>query len=81
MPQRDHAERAGLRVFHRATQLARETVAVEDVVPQDQRTGLSGDELLADEEGPRQAVRRGLLHVGEDGPELRAVPEQSLEVG
>lgn len=81
MPQRDHAERAGLRVFHRATQVARKTVAVEDVAPQDQRAGLSGDELLADEEGPHQPVRRWLLHVGEADPELQAIPEQSLEVG
>lgn len=72
---------AGLRVFHRATQVARKTVAVEDVVPQDQRAGPTGDKLLADEEDLRQAVRRELLRAGEADPELRAVPEQSLEVG
>ena len=40
-----------------------------------------GDELLADGEGLRQAVRTRLLCVGEVHAVARAVPEQALEVG
>ena len=56
-------------------------VAVEDVVAEHQRARLAGDELLADGERLRQAVRRGLLGVGEVHAVARAVPEQALEVG
>ena len=72
---------ARLGVLDGARQVARQAVAVEDVVAQHERAGLAADELLADGEGLRQAVRRGLLCVGEVHAVARAVPEQALEVG
>ena len=72
---------ARLRVLHGARQVARQAVAVEDVVAEHQGTRLAGDELLADGEGLRQAVRAGLLGVGEVHAVARAVPEQAFEVG
>ena len=72
---------ARLGVLDGARQVARQAVAVEDVVAQHQRTRLAGDEVLADGECLRQAVRAGLLGVGEVHAVARAVPEQALEVG
>ena len=72
---------ARLGVLDGARQVAGQAVAVEDVVAQHQRARLSADEVLADGEGLRQAVRRGLLGVGEVHAVARAVPEQALEVG
>ena len=72
---------ARLGVLDGARQVARQAVAVEDVVPQHERARLAVDELLADGEGLRQAVRRGLLSVGQVHAVARAVPEQALEVG
>lgn len=72
---------ARLGVLDGARQVARQAVAVEDVVAEHKRARLAGDELLADGEGLRQAVRRGLLGVGEVHAVARAVPEQALEVG
>ena len=72
---------ARLRVLDGLLEVAAEAVAVEDVVAEHQGAGLAGDELLADGEGLRQAVRRGLLGVGEVHAVARAVPEQALEVG
>lgn len=72
---------ARLGVLDGARQVARQAVAVEDVVAEHQRAGLAADELLADGEGLRQAVRRGLLGVGEVHAEARAVAQQALEVG
>ena len=72
---------ARLGVLDGARQVARQAVAVEDVVAQHQGARLAGDELLADGESLRQAVRRGLLGVGEVHAVARAVPEQALEVG
>ena len=71
----------GLCVLDGARQVARQAVAIEDVVTQNERARLAGDEVLADGEGLRQAVRRGLLGVGEVHAEARAVSEQTLEVG
>ena len=71
----------GLGVLDGARQVARQAVAVEDVVAQHQGARLTVDELLADGEGLRQAVRAGLLCVGEVHAVARAVPEQALEVG
>ena len=70
-----------LGVLHGARQVAGQAVAVEDVVAQDQGARLAVNELLADGECLRQAVRRGLLGVGEVHTVARAVPEQALEVG
>ena len=72
---------ARLGVLDGARQVARQAVAVEDVVAQHERAGPAADELLADGEGLRQAVRRGLLGVGEVHAEARAVAQQALEVG
>lgn len=72
---------ARLGVLDGARQVARQAVAVEDVVAEHQRARLAGDELLADGECLGQAVRRGLLGVGEVHAVARAVPEQALEVG
>ena len=72
---------ARLGVLDGARQVARQAVAVEDVVAEHQRARLAGDELLADGEGLGQAVRARLLGVGEAHAVARAVPEQALEVG
>ena len=70
-----------LGVLDGARQVPRQAVAVEDVVAEHECARLAGDELLADGEGLGQAVRRGLLGVGEVHAVARAVPEQALEVG
>ena len=72
---------ARLGVLHGARQVARQAVAVEDVVAEHQGARLAGDEVLADGERLREAVRAGLLGVGEVHAVARAVPEQALEVG
>ena len=72
---------ARLGVLDGARQVARQAVAVEDVVAEHQGARLAGDELLADGEGLGQAVGAGLLGVGEVDAVARAVPEQALEVG
>ena len=71
----------GLGVLDGARQVARQAVAVEDVVAEHEGARLAVDELLADGERLRQAVRRGLLGIGEVHAVARAVPEQALEVG
>ena len=72
---------ARLGVLHGARQVARQAVAVEDVVAEHECARLAVDELLADGEGLRQAVGARLLGVGEVDAVARAVPEQALEVG
>ena len=72
---------ARLCVLDGARQVARQAVAVEDVVAEHEGARLAGDELLADGERLRQAVRAGLLGVGQVHAVARAVPEQALEVG
>ena len=72
---------ARLGVLDGARQVARQAVAVEDVVAQHQGARLAGDEVLADGEGLREAVRARLLGVGQVHAVARAVPEQALEVG
>ena len=72
---------ARLGVLDGARQVAGQAVAVEDVVAEHQGARLAGDELLADGEGLRKSVRRGLLGVGEVHAVARAVAEQALEVG
>ena len=70
-----------LGVLDGARQVARQSVAVEDVVAEHQGARLAVDELLADGEGLRQAVGARLLGVGQVHAVARAVPEQALEVG
>lgn len=72
---------AQLGVLDGARQVARQAVAVEDVVAEHERARLAGDELLTDGEGLRQAVGARLLGIGEVHTVARAVPEQALEVG
>ena len=72
---------ARLGVLDGARQVARQAVAVEDVVAEHERARLAGDEVLADGEGLGQAVGARLLGVGEVHAVARAVPEQALEVG
>ena len=72
---------AGLGVLHRAAQVAAQAVAVEDVVPEDERAGLPSREPLADDERLGQAVRAGLHGVGQVHAVVRPVAEQPLEVG
>ena len=71
----------GLCILDGARQVARQAVAVEDVVAEHQGARLAGDEVLADREGLRQAVGARLLGVGQVHAVARAVPEQALEVG
>ena len=77
----EHRGPPRLGVLDGARQVARQAVAVEDVVAQHQGARLAGDELLADGEGLGQAVRARLLGVGQVDAVARAVPEQALEVG
>lgn len=72
---------ARLGILDGARQVARQAVAVEDVVAEHQRARLAVDEVLADGEGLGQAVGARLLGVGEVHAVARAVPEQALEVG
>lgn len=72
---------ARLGVLDGARKVARQAVAVEDVVAEHQGARLAGDELLADGEGLGQAVGARLLGVGQVHAVARAVPEQALEVG
>ena len=69
------------RVRDRATQVPAEAVAEEEVVTEHEGAGLARDEVLADEEGLGEAVRRGLLGVGERDAEVGTVAQQALEVG
>ena len=77
----DRGAAARLSVGGGPPQVAGEPVAVEDVVAEHERARLARAELAADDEGLGQPVRRGLLGVGEADAEVRAVPEQALEVG
>ena len=70
-----------LGVLDGARQVAGQAVAVEDVVAEHERARLAINEVLADGEGLRQAVRARLLGVGQAHAVARAVPEQALEVG
>ena len=72
---------ARLCVLDGARQVARQAVAVEDVVAEHQGARLAGDEPLADGERLGQAVGARLLGVGQVHAVARAVPEQALEVG
>lgn len=72
---------ARLCILDGSRQVARQAVAVEDVVAEHQGARLAGDEVLADGEGLREAVRARLLGVGQVHAVARAVPEQALEVG
>ena len=61
--------------------LAGESLAVEDVVAEDEGAGVSGDEVAADEEGLGKAVGAGLDGVLDLDAPLAAVAEQIGEAG
>lgn len=69
------------RVRDGAAEVPAKAVAEEDVVAKHEGAGLARDEVLADDEGLGEAVRRGLLGVGEQDAEVGAVAQQALEVG
>jgi hypothetical protein len=56
-----------------------QVVAVENVVAQHQRTGAVANELLANDEGLRQAIGAGLHGVAEVHAPLAAVAQQLLK--
>ncbi len=68
-------------VCHRFAKQVGEAHTVEDVVAEDQAGAVVADEVLSDEEGLRQAVRRGLLGVGEADAVVRAVAQQPFKSG
>lgn len=72
---------ARLCVLDGARQVARQAVAVEDVVAEHQGARLAVNKLLADGECLGQAVGTRLLGVGEVHAVARTIPEQTLEVG
>ena len=53
--------------------------AVEDIVAQDEADGVVADEVFADEEGLREAIRGGLLGVFEVDAVVGAVAQEALE--
>ncbi len=69
------------RVRDGAAEMPAKAVAEEDVVTEHKGAGLARDELLANDEGLGEAVRRGLLGVGERDAEVGTVAQQALEVG
>ena len=69
-----------LGVLHRAAEVPSQAVAVEDVVAEDERAGLASGELLADDEGPGEAVGAGLDGVGQVHAVVRPVSQEALEV-
>ena len=62
-----------------SSQQLHEVVAVEDVVAQHQRARRIADELVADDEGLRQAIGAGLHRVLQVDAPLAAVAQQLLE--
>ena len=76
-PQAEHDRALRVRVL---LQLLAEPHAVEDVVAEHERHVVVADEVLADQERRRDAVRLGLLGVAERAAPLAAVAEQRLEL-
>ena len=76
-PQPEHHRALGLGVL---LQLLAEPDAVEDVVAEHERDVVVADEVGADQEGRRDAVRLGLHGVAERAAPLAAVAEQRLEL-
>ena len=68
-----------LRGTHRLLEDRRESVAVEDVVPEHQAHAVVPDEFLADDESLRQSVRRRLLRIGEMHAIVGTVAQQAPE--
>ena len=78
---KDRGALAVLGARNRASELLAKAVAVEDVVTEHERAGLSGAELLADDERLGKAVRRRLHLVGQMDAELAAITQKTLEIG
>ena len=58
---------------------ARETRAVEDIVPQNQTHGVIADEIRADQESLCKTVRGRLLGIRDTNPVVGAVAQQTTE--
>jgi hypothetical protein len=71
---------AGL-ALRRPAQLIRQAVAIEHVVPQRERHGVTPDETAPDQEGLGQPLRTRLLRVGDGEPDVAAVAEQTAVRG
>ena len=68
-------------VFDGITEQSGEAAAVEDVVAQHEAGAVVADELLADDEGLREAVGGGLLGVFEVDAVVGAVAQEAFEAG
>ena len=75
----EHGAAPGFGVGGRGLEALGETGAVEDIVAQHHRAGIAGDELLAQQERLRKAVRAGLDLVLQVHAVLAAVAEQLLK--
>ena len=73
-------DRRAVRLRGRALHHDSEVGAIEDIVAQDERTALTREELLANQERLRKAFRLRLHRVRDRDAPLRAVAEQALEV-
>ena len=56
-------------------------VSIEDVITQNQCTGILTNEILADDKGLRQTVRGRLLGIADGNAKIRSVSQQTLKVG
>ena len=65
----------------RALEHRLEIVAIENIVAEHQRRGVAADELAADDECLRQAVRRRLNRVGETDAPARTIAQQRGKAG
>ena len=61
--------------------MARQAIAKEDVIAQHERTRIPVNELLTNDEGLSQAIRRRLLGIGQVDTKVRTILKQALEVG
>ena len=75
----DRRASSALDVQDGGLQFLLEPVAGEDVIAQDHRRRVPGDEVLPDEKRLCQSVRAGLLRVAEPDSERGPVPKKELE--
>ena len=73
-------DRRAVRLRGRALHHDSEVGAIEDIVAQDERTALTREELLANQERLRKAFRLRLHRVRDRDAPLRAVAEQPLKI-
>ncbi|MCY1497243.1 hypothetical protein D9M68_312030 [compost metagenome] len=65
----------------RFAQHGTESIAIENVVTQDQADTAIADELFANQERLGQSIRRWLLGVAEADTKLRTITQQLAEIG